>query len=235
MTKIALVTGANRGIGFETCKQLAEIEGIHVILTSRDVEKGEQAVKKLKKDNNLELTFMQLDVTDSNSVQSCFKKVEKQFGRLDILVNNAGVYLDEGVSILDVDIEIFEKTIKVNYFGPFNTINAFLPLMIKNSYGRIVNVSSTGGQFRNTLKPTTASYNISKFSLNGLTRIFADSVSSQNIKINCMNPGWVRTDMGGQNATRSVKKAPETIIYLSTLDENGPSGEFFQDKKNLKW
>jgi NAD(P)-dependent dehydrogenase (short-subunit alcohol dehydrogenase family) len=165
--QIALVTGANRGIGFEVCRQLAR-RGIHVILTSRDAEKGQHAADVLRGEG-LEVSFHPLDVTDHASVQAIHAYVQRQFGRLDILVNNAGVYPDEGVSVLDLSPNLLKATFDVNTFGPFMLCQAFVPMMLQNGYGRVVNVTSGYGSIHE-MNGYIAAYKMSKAALNALGR-----------------------------------------------------------------
>ena len=229
---IALVTGANRGLGFETCLQLARL-GMHVILTSRDPRLGEQAVELLSR-LGPPVDFFPLDVTSPSSLAALQAFVEQHYGRLDVLVNNAGVYLDEGVSVFDVPMDQFRLTIDTNFYGPLCLCRAFVPLMVKHGYGRVVNVSSGYGSMSD-VGGHVASYRISKLALNGLTRIVAAEVNSRQVKVNAVDPGWVRTDMGGRYASHSVEQGAETITWLATLPPDGPSGGFFHDKKQIPW
>lgn len=231
--RIALVTGANRGIGYEVCRQLAEA-GMIVILTSRDVSKGEAAAAVLQSAGK-DVRFHQLDVADEASVAAMLAFVRAEYGRLDVLVNNAGVHLDEDMSIFDVDMSIVRTTLDVNFYGALYMCRAFVPLMREQGYGRVVNVSSQWGQLED-MKSGTPSYGISKAALNALTRIVADEVrDSSNLKVNTMSPGWVRTDMGGANASRSVEEGADTVIWLATLPEDGPTSGFFKDRKPMAW
>ncbi len=231
--RIALVTGANRGIGYEICRQLADA-GMQVILTSRDVTKGEKAAQAIQREGK-DVVFHQLDVSDENSVKAMLQFVRAEYGRLDVLVNNAAVYLDEGVSLFDVDMETVRTTMNINFYGVLHMCRAFVPLMREVGYGRVVNVSSESGQI-NSLDVSTPSYAISKTALNALTQIVANEVRrSSDIKVNAMCPGWVRTDMGGMNADRSVEEGADTAIWLATLPSNGPSGGFFRDRKPIEW
>ena len=228
--KIALVTGANRGIGFEICRQLAK-KGINVILTSRNEEKGKEACKKLEKEG-IKVDYHQLDVTNPKSIKKIKEYVEKNYGRLDILVNNAGILLDYNKHGLDVDVNTVGKTMETNIYGPLMLCQEFVPLMKKNNYGRIVNLSSLMGQL-STMDGGYPAYRMSKTCLNALTRIVASEVKDYNILVNSMSPGWVRTDMGGPNAEMSVEEGADTVIWLATLKDNGPSGRFFRDKKEI--
>jgi NAD(P)-dependent dehydrogenase (short-subunit alcohol dehydrogenase family) len=229
--KIALVTGANRGIGFEVCRQLAE-HGLRVILAARDPERGEAAARILSREG-LDVDFCPLDVTDPVAVTSSRAFVESRYGRLDVLVNNAAVYLDEGVSIFDVSLPTFDETLAVNLFGPLRLCRAFVPGMRHRGYGRVVNVSSGVGQL-STMGGRTAAYAISKAALNALTRIVAAEAGDK-VKVNAVDPGWVRTDMGGPAAPRSVAQGADSVVWLATLLDSGPSGGFFRDRRPMNW
>jgi NAD(P)-dependent dehydrogenase (short-subunit alcohol dehydrogenase family) len=230
--KIAVVTGANRGIGFEVCCQLAQ-KGIHVILTSRDENKGHDARARLTAEG-LEVTCHPLEVTDPESIRDLESLIQKDYGRLDILVNNAGVYLEGRVSLLNVEIDTLRFTMETNFYGPLFLSRAFIPLMKKKKYGRVVNVSSGGGQMANMGRGYPA-YKLSKVALNAMTRILADELRGTNILVNTMCPGWVRTDMGGRAAPSSVEEGADTIIWLATLPDGGPQGGFFRDRKPIPW
>ena len=236
--KIAIVTGANRGIGFETVRQLALI-GVKVILTARDEKKGLQAYEILKKQTS-NVFFHQLDVTDHDGIKKLYDFVQEEFGRLDILINNAAVCIDKDKDAMNVDIETFRKTIETNLYGPLLLCQTFIPLMKKNNYGRIVNVSSGMGQLKSFVdmgeKPVSCSaYRISKTALNSLTRILSHDVQDYNILVNSVNPGWVKTEMGGPDATRSIEEGTDTIVWLVTLPDDGPTGYFFEDRQIVEW
>ena len=231
--KIALVTGANKGIGFETCRQLGQ-QGIEVILTSRNEGKGRQAQEVLQQEG-LNIHYHPLQVTNLESVFQLKDYVVNTFGRLDILINNAGVYLDENENIIDIEPDIFRSTLHINLFGPFYLCRTFLPLMKQKGYGRIVNVSSGYGALRSLDSPNVGSYKLSKVALNGLTRLMSSAVDNNRVKVNSADPGWVHTDMGGPSAPRSPQQAAEGIVWLATLPDNGPSGKFFYDKKVVDW
>ena len=235
MQSVALVTGANRGIGFETCRQMAR-EGFVVVLTSRRRQEGLQALEELSREGRSVLYF-QLDVTRPSHIFKLQEYVIRELGRLDVLVNNAGIYLDEGSGILEVPQGIFDRTMSVNFYGPLHLTRAFLPLMKRQNYGRIVNVSSSAGSLTamGVGDYSAPAYMVSKAALNALTRLTAADAKGYNIKINSMCPGWVRTDMGGPDAPRSPSKGAETIIWLATLPASGPSGGFFRDKKRIPW
>jgi NAD(P)-dependent dehydrogenase (short-subunit alcohol dehydrogenase family) len=230
--KIALVTGGNRGIGYAICRQLADA-GMHVILTSRDPAKGEEAAHELRASQR-SISSYPLDVSDPASVNRVHEYVQREYSRLDVLVNNAALYLDENVSIFDVDIDIVRQTMETNFYGPLYMCRAFVPDMRKRGYGRVVNVSSESGQLE-SMGGYTAAYAMSKTVLNSMTRIMAVEVGRDDIKINTMCPGWVRTDMGGPNASLTPDQGADTALWLATLPSDGPSGGFFQNRKPIPW
>jgi len=230
--QIALVTGANRGIGLEVCRQLAA-KGLQVVLTSRDVEQGNLAVEMLLK-QGLRVDYHPLDVSKLDSVQLLYEYVLNTYGRLDVLVNNAGIYLDEDQSVFEVSLETLRKTLDTNFFGVFYMCRAFIPLMLKHNYGRVVNVSSGMGALQDMRGRHTA-YRLSKTALNALTRVLAGETRQANIKVNSVCPGWVRTDMGGPQAERDVAQGAETLVWLAMLPDDGPSGGFFRDRKPIDW
>ncbi len=232
MSHIALITGANRGMGYETCRQLAR-QGLTVILTSRDRQNGVLAVEQLQQEG-YDVAFYQLDVTDPESVDEVRNWVENEYGRLDVLVNNAGVYPDEGVSVFAISLDTLRDTFSVNTFGPFMMCQAFVPMMMANDYGRIVNVSSGYGAITQ-MGGYTAAYKMSKVSLNALTRIVASETRRYNIKVNAADPGWVATDMGGKFAPRTIQEGTDTIVWLATLPDDGPTNGFFYDREMRTW
>ena len=230
--KIALVTGGNRGIGLEICRQLVQ-ENIFVILTARSESKGKEACKSLKESES-KIIFHQLEMTDVNSIINIVEFVKSKFGRLDILINNAGILIDENQSALKVSMNIIKETFETNLIGPYKLIQSFIPLMKQNNYGRIINVSSGMGSFAE-MGSGYAGYRISKTALNAMTKILANELAGSNILINSMSPGWVKTDMGGPNADRTVQEGADTAIWLSILPNGGPSGKFYRDKKVIDW
>jgi NAD(P)-dependent dehydrogenase (short-subunit alcohol dehydrogenase family) len=237
MQQVALVTGSNRGIGFEIAKQLA-LKKIQVVLTSRNPTNGEAALRKLTRDGIKKVVFMQLDVSNQVSVDGLFNEVEKTFGRLDILVNNAAILIDrDDVVASNADLEIIKATLETNLIGAWRMCKAFIPLMKKNGYGRIVNVSSGAGQFEYmaTSGGYWPAYSVSKTSLNALTVMLASELRGTNILVNAVCPGWVRTDMGGSNAPRSVEEGAVTPVWLATLSDGGPTGHNYYDKKQISW
>ena len=236
LTRTAVVTGANRGIGYETCRQLAQ-RGLKVILTARDAAKGKSAVETLR-GQGLDVVFQTLDVTDPASIGELVNFIEDRFGRVDVLINNAGIMLENlkpggvPVSVFKASVDTVRTSMETNVYGPLLLSQALKPLM--HGDGRIVNVSSGMGQLTD-MNGGWPGYRISKTALNALTRILADELKSTNIKVNSMCPGWVRTDMGGPNAERSLEKGAETIVWLATLPDDGPSGGFFRDKQAIPW
>ncbi|MBU1190333.1 MAG: SDR family oxidoreductase [Gammaproteobacteria bacterium] len=234
---LAVVTGANRGLGLETCRQLAKA-GYRVILTSRDAAKGKVARDQLGQ-QGLQVDFHVLDVTQESSIDQLARDIERDYGRLDVLVNNAGVFLDSigsddpaQDSVFDADVAMLRETMETNVYGPLQLCQTLIPLM--QGRGRVVNVSSGMGQLSD-MNGCCPGYRLSKTSLNALTRIFADELKGTQIKVNSVCPGWVRTDMGGPGATLSVDEGAETIVWLATLPEDGPSGGFFRNKQPIPW
>lgn len=226
--KIAVVTGANRGMGLEACRQLAQC-GAEVILTSRDLAEGEAAAKALR-DEGLNVTARQLDVTNKASIAALVDDIERDHGRIDILINNAGTTGRGGAFQTDpADVRAVFET---NLIGPLMLCQALIPVM--QGDGRVVNVSSDLAQLTD-MGGGQAGYRISKTALNALTCIFAAETKSKNIKVNAMSPGWVRTDMGGASAPRSAAEGVATMIWLATLPDDGPSGGFFRDQQLIPW
>ena len=232
MEKIALISEANRGIGLETCKELAQL-GMKVILTSRDPIQGQAALSEITEMDS-KIVYHQLDITDQDSIDKLQTYIKEEFGRLDVLVNNAGIYLDQGISVFDLSAKELQKTLDVNLFGAFRLSQAFIPMMQSQKYGRVINVSSGMGSLEE-MGGMNAAYKVSKTALNALTRVFAGELLNTNIKVNAMCPGWVRTRMGGPAAPRSLEQGVDTIIWLATLPEDGPSGGYFRDREPIPW
>lgn len=235
--QVALVTGSNRGIGFEIVKQLA-MKKIDVILTSRNTASGEATVRKLAKDGVKKVVPMELDISSQVSVDRILEEVEKSFGRLDILVNNAAILIDkDDVTASNADLETVKITLETNLLGAWRMCKAFIPLMKNNGFGRIVNVSSGAGEFdyMATAGGHWPAYSLSKASLNALTVMLASELKGTNVLVNAVCPGWVRTDMGGSNATRSVEEGAATPVWLATLPDGEPTGHIFFDKKQINW
>ena len=231
--KIAVVTGANRGIGFEICRQLAA-KGISVVLTSRDEAKGRMVVAQLRS-QGLEIEFYQLDVTDTSGIQRLGGFLERQYGAADILINNAGIMADpKGTGMLGVQLQIIRTTMETNVYGPLILCRELIPLMRKKNYGRIVNISSGLGQL-SEMGGGTPAYRMSKTALNALTRTLTAELKGTNILVNSMCPGWVKTDMGGSNAVKTLAEGADTAVWLATLPDGGASGGFYRDRKAILW
>ena len=232
---VAVVTGGNRGIGSEIARQLAKL-GMQVVLTSRDVAKGEATCAKINAECGAgggRASTFQLDVTDAAGIKALAAHVAAQFGRLDVLVNNAGVQIDpKGSRALSSDLQTYRDTFEINVLAPLALTQALLPLMKKN--GRIVNVSSGLGQLSDMTSGTPA-YRMSKTALNALTRMLAAEVRGTNILVNSMSPGWVKSDMGGPFAPRTLAQGADTAVWLATLPEDGPSGGFYYDRAAIAW
>ncbi|MDQ3970254.1 MAG: SDR family oxidoreductase [Thermoproteota archaeon] len=229
--KIALVTGGNRGLGFETCRQLAQL-GLSVILSARDISKGEKAAKQLS-DIGLDVVFYQLDVSNQNHINRVSEQIIQQFTRLDVLVNNAAILYDTWQNAINADLEVVNQAIITNLFGPWRLSQICIPIMKRNKYGRIVNVSSGAGSLY-YMDGGTPAYSVSKAALNALTRILASELRGTGILVNSIDPGWVATDMGGRGG-RPVEDGAKGIVWAATLPDNGPSGGFFFDSKPTPW
>ena len=227
--RLALVSGGNRGIGLEVCRQLAE-RGYAVIMGSRDEENGRVAAEGLE----WNVIPQQLDVADAGSVDRMAAFLEDEFGRLDILVNNAGISNDEGQRGVDADLDRVKESLEANLFGAWRLCEMAIPLMRRNGYGRIVNVS-TGLAALEDMGGGSPGYRVSKTALNALTRILASELRGSGVLVNAVNPGWVQTDMGGSGATRSVEEGAEALVWAATLPNSGPTGGFFQDRRPVPW
>ena len=227
--RVALVSGANRGIGREIVRQLAE-RGVTTILGSRDEEKGRVAAEGM--DGNVRVR--QLDATDEKGIAQLACDIEEEFGRLDVLVNNAGISIDRGQHGVDADLGVVRETLEMNLFGAWRLCEVFVPLMQRNRYGRIVNVSSGMGAL-NDMGGGSPAYRVSKTSLNALTRILASELRGMGTLVNSVCPGWVRTDMGGSGASRTVEEGADIPVWAATLPNNGSNGCFFRDRRQIPW
>src|ERR671917_2352075 len=227
--RLALVSGGNRGIGLEVCRQLAE-RGYAVVMGSRDEENGRVAAEGLEWNG----IPQQLDVADAGSVDRTAAFLEDEFGRLDILVNNAGISNDEGQSGAEADLDRVKEALEANLFGAWRLCEMAIPLMRRDGYGRIVNVS-TGLAALEDMGGGSPGYRISKTSLNALTRILSSELRGSGILVNAVNPGWVQTDMGGSNANRTVEEGADGVVWAATLPNNGPTGGFFRDRRHVAW
>lgn len=228
--KIALVTGANRGIGLETARELGK-RGYHVILTARDEKKGKDKAKELEKEG-YSVVFHKLDMDDPKNIEETVAWIEKTYGRLDVLINNAGILIDWGPG--KTNKTTLEKTFTTNVVGPYLLLEKAAELMKKNRYGRVVNVSSMAGQMA-SMDSFYPSYRISKAALNAVTCIFATELKPHNILVNAICPGWCKTEMGGPNAPLPVEQGVASILFGVDLPEGGPTGRFFQHGQELPW
>jgi NAD(P)-dependent dehydrogenase (short-subunit alcohol dehydrogenase family) len=231
MAGIALVTGANRGIGFEVCRQLGT-RGFRVLLTARDPAKGEAAADRLRGDG-LDVRFLQLDVSDESSIQAAARALERLAGPLDVLVNNAGILYDTWQRVLQADFAVVRQAFETNTLGAWRVSQVCLPWLRQSRHGRIVNVSSRAGAF-SSLNGGTPAYAISKVALNALTCMLAAELRPAGILVNAVCPGWVETDMGGAGG-RPVSEGAAGIVWAATLPDDGPSGGFFRDGKPIEW
>ena len=240
-SKIALITGANKGIGLETARQLAK-QGITVLAGARDEAKANAAAAELSKER-LDVHGIVIDVNEAGSIQKAADRIERDYGRLDILVNNAGVFLDEREGKpSEQPLEVWRNTFETNLFGLVATTQALLPLLRKSAAGRIVNLSSILGSI--TLHATpgspiydskTPAYDASKSAVNSYTVHLAWELKDTPIKVNSAHPGWVKTEMGGEGATMEIEEGAKTSVALATLGPDGPSGQFLHLGETLPW
>jgi len=240
--KVALISGANKGIGLETARQLGK-QGVTILVGARDLAKGEAAAAELKKEG-VDAIPVKFDVVDSADIKAAVAKVEKDFGKLDILINNAGVMFEPigGNNTSTVSEDLVRKTFDTNFFSAVAVTQAFLPLLKKSDAGRIVNVSSILGSL--TLHATEGSpiyeakalaYDASKAALNSFTVHLAHELKGTNVKVNSAHPGWVKTDMGTDAAPMDVVDGAKTEVELATLGANGPTGGFFHMGEAISW
>ncbi|MGB3212517.1 MAG: SDR family oxidoreductase [Desulforhopalus sp.] len=238
--RVALVTGANRGIGFEIARQLAS-KGLTVIIGARDEHKGVNAQKQLV-DEGLDVHFTPLDVADTTSIMAAIGRIDDSFRRLDVLINNAGIMIDSETDILELPMTLLQNTLETNAFGPLLLSQGCVPIMARHEYGRIVNISSTLGALTDITNPESnysnlqsPAYRLSKTVLNGITALLAKELRADNVLVNAVCPGWVRTDLGGPQAPVSPEQAAETPVWLATLPDNGPTGGFFREHQPISW
>ncbi|MBA2637968.1 MAG: SDR family oxidoreductase [Solirubrobacterales bacterium] len=227
--RVALVTGANRGIGLEVALQLAD-QGLEVVLTARDVAKARQGAERAWEEGFDDVHPRALDVTDDASVARLAEGLEREFGGVDVLVNNAGIALDLGRPTLPVDMRTLRATMETNCFGAWRVASAFVPAMRRRGFGRVVNVSSRMGALPDMGSGSPA-YRLSKTGLNVLTRVLSAEIGpDEDVLVNSASPGDVRTAMGGEDAPRDVQEGADTIVWLATLPADGPRGGFFADR-----
>lgn len=231
--KIALVTGANKGIGLEIARQLAKA-GFRVFLTARSRQRGEETVHKLQQDG-LNVEFLQLDVTDETSIEQLTKELTARIDRLDVLVNNAGILLDApNASVLELEPDVIVQTLQTNTLGPLRLIQKLVPLLAKSNAGKVINVSSGGGQLAD-MGDWAPAYSLSKTALNAVTGMMAAALKDKRIAVNAICPGWVRTDMGGSGAPRSVEQGADTVTWLATEAPSDLTGKFLRDRTVIPW
>ena len=229
--KRALVTGGNKGIGHEVARQLAA-RGFHIFVGARNRGAGHAAAKAIEK-NGGKATFLEIDVADNTSVTAAARELAKIADHLDVLVNNAGIMVDGDDAILKISDDIFRKTLETNMLGALRVTRAFEPLLTKSKAPRVINVSSGGGQLTGGADGWAPAYCISKTALNGVTSQLAAALPK--FAVNSVCPGWVRTDMGGQGAARSVEEGADTIVWLAADAPQNLTGKFLRDRNEIPW
>lgn len=227
--RVAIVTGANRGLGKEVSRQLAE-QGDIVIVTARQLSSAQQTVEELGLDN---LLAVQLDITNQESVDQLVEFVEQRFSAVDVLINNAAIHYDTWQNVVNADLNIVQEAMDTNVYGAWRLTQAFLPLLQNSQQARIVNVSSGAGAIKNQAGSTPA-YSMSKIALNSLTLMLANQLKSSGILVNAVCPGWVATDMGGSGG-RPVEQGASGITWAANLPANGPTGGFFRDGEEIEF
>ncbi|WP_437201854.1 SDR family NAD(P)-dependent oxidoreductase [Planctomicrobium sp. SH664] len=226
--KTVLITGANRGIGLQVAKDLSQ-RGFHIILGARDRQAGEQARQEIVGT----VDVLELDVSSEISIQKAVARLGEDLS-LDVLINNAGIYQDQGFNIQTVSRERLDATFQTNAFGPLSVTQAFLPALRRAAHSRVINVSSGYGQLGG-LAPDVPSYCLSKLTLNGITLMLSRALKSNNISVNSVCPGWVQTDMGGQNADRTVEEGADSIVWLASEAPQSLTGKFIRDREEIPW
>jgi NAD(P)-dependent dehydrogenase (short-subunit alcohol dehydrogenase family) len=231
-SRIALVTGANRGLGLETSRQLLA-KGLRVAMTGRDHAAVDRVLHGLRPPLDMAIA-VSMDVTDVTSIKAAHRATQKQLGPVDVVINNAAILLFESADVLDTPLDGFRQTFETNCFGAIEVCREFVPRMAERGYGRVVNVSSGAGQL-SRMSTYAPAYSISKAALNAFTRILAATYRDSGVLANVVDPGWVRTDMGGRSAPRSVQEGADTTVWLATLPDRGPTGGFFRDRRQVEW
>ncbi|HEY3992226.1 MAG TPA: SDR family oxidoreductase [Ktedonobacteraceae bacterium] len=239
-TTIALITGANKGIGFEAARQLGQ-QGIHILVGTRDKARGEEAVQKLAA-LDIRAMFVELDVTDEESISRAAQSIANTFGRMDILINNAGISGGNANKPSDTVLAGMRTVYNTNVFGVVAVTKAMLPLLLKSPTGRIVNVSSGLGSItqasdRNDefFQVNNLPYQSSKAAVNAITVAFAKELAKTPIKVNAADPGFTDTDFNNHRGYRTVEQATTVIVHLATLGEDGPTGSFQNENGNIPW
>jgi len=238
--KIVLITGANKGIGLETARQLGA-KGFTVLIGARSEERGKEAEVKLQGEG-IDAHFIEIDVTEQSSIDQATKKIEESYGKLDVLVNNVGVSLETTTTPSELDVSVLKETFDINFFSMFAVTKAMLPLVRKSSAGRIVNMSSGLGSLTQHSDPNYEFYKVkalaycsSKTAINQLTIFLAYELSDTNIKVNSADPGFTATDLNHFRGSRSVEEASRVVVRLATLPKNGPTGGFFDENGAVPW
>src|SRR5436305_1131312 len=229
--KTVLITGANKGIGHEVARQLAAKE-FHVFVGARNAKAGRKAAEEIAKQSG-KATFLEIDVSDNSTVTAAAREFSKIADHLDVLVNNAGIMVDGDDAVLKISDAIFRKTLETNTLGALRVTRAFEPLLAKSKTPRVINVSSGGGQLTGGADGWAPAYCISKTALNGVTSQLATALPK--FAVNSVCPGWVRTDMGGQSATRSVEEGADTIVWLASEAPQNLTSKFLRDRKEIPW
>ncbi|WP_153147815.1 SDR family oxidoreductase [Dechloromonas sp. H13] len=231
--RISVVTGASRGLGRAAARHLA-VEGHMVVATARRPEDLESLRSELRSAGH-RIACHPLDVSDDDSVVTLAAWLGERFGRVDVLINNAGISLDRySASLLDLPLEILRATLETNLYGVLRVTQALIPLMRASDAGRVVNLASGMGQLSD-MQAGAPAYRISKTAVNAVTRILAAELAGSGIKVNSVCPGWCRTDLGGPDAPRTLAEGIDTVIWLATLPDDGPTGGFFRDRKPIPW
>src|SRR5438034_3330303 len=229
--KTALITGANKGIGYEVARQLAA-KGFHVFVGARNAKAGRKAAEEIA-NRGRKATFLEIDVADNDSVTTAAREFSNIEDHLDVLVNNAGIIVDGDDAILEISDDLLKKALETNTLGALRVSRAFVPFLRKSKAPRVINVSSGGGQLTGGADGWAPAYCISKTALNGVTSQLAAALPK--FAVNSVCPGWVRTDMGGQGATRSVEEGADTIVWLAADASQKLTGKFLRDRKEIPW